>query len=105
MSERYRFICVGANSAPASALASAHFFRDESVEWRSQLLEEDPKAAEADWEGVAGFPEVPWELLHGTQRLPGTLREVLVVRAGLLARTKSVVGYFQRCGLTSSVAG
>ncbi|CAK0882305.1 unnamed protein product [Prorocentrum cordatum] len=63
VSERTRFKRVGAHSARESALTSAHLFRDESGEWRSQLLGDDPLSD--DWEVVAGFPEVPWQLLRG----------------------------------------
>ncbi|CAK0879112.1 unnamed protein product [Prorocentrum cordatum] len=64
VSERSRFKRVGAHSARESALTSAHLFRDESGEWRSQLLGDD--LLSDDWEVVADVPEVPWQLLRGS---------------------------------------
>eukprot|EP00959_Pyramimonas_sp_CCMP1952_P471546 9498593-Pyramimonas_sp.AAC.1 len=48
VSERSPFKRVGAHSARESALTSAHLFRDESGEWRSQLLGDEPQLG--DWE-------------------------------------------------------
>ncbi|CAK0883464.1 unnamed protein product, partial [Prorocentrum cordatum] len=64
VSERSRFKRVCAHSARESALTSAHLFRDESGEWRSQFLGDEPQLD--DWEVVADFPEVPWQLLRGS---------------------------------------
>ncbi|CAK0797401.1 unnamed protein product, partial [Prorocentrum cordatum] len=90
VSERSRFRRVGAHSARESALTSAHLFRDESGEWRSQLLGDD--LLSDDWGVVAGFPEVPWQLLRGSawktvrKGVWGLSEGILVLEARVLVK-------------------